>query len=341
MAAPEREVPRDRVDRLDRIVELQQVEPLVPRLDRGEDERRRADLEQRRNVHAVRVADDDVQAPPTGGVGVRLVPRVDDRPPQGGLEADLGLHVVRALGDLEARLLAALPEPHPARSGEDLAGDEVGGDASRKRVEGHGAVNEEVLVRSVRGALSVNVVLVEGDQDPVDGGGDRGPARHLVPRPVPQHRVPRGGHLGAGVLRVGVVNIEAGAVGEHGIEVGGILPRAAPAAEGDTFGRARGRVRQEVGVSQSPGPAIPPLIVERILSPVVPGRGGRADGLAVLGHEPAAEEYGVGAGVGAIRDSVLRLDAADSHASPDRGRATRRPAPRRSPRRTPRPRGRC
>ena len=52
---------------------LQQVEALVPGLDRGEDERGRPDLEEGRHLHAVGVAQDDVEAPPPVGVRVGLV----------------------------------------------------------------------------------------------------------------------------------------------------------------------------------------------------------------------------------------------------------------------------
>ena len=93
-------------------------------LDEPEDQRRGAQPQVRGDLEHRRVADDHVQPTPPVRVGVRLVARVDDRAAQRGLQADLRLHVVGALRQLEARLLAALAQPDPAGAGEHLAGDE-------------------------------------------------------------------------------------------------------------------------------------------------------------------------------------------------------------------------
>ena len=66
-------------------------------LDHREHDRGGADLEERRDLAQVRVADDHVQAPVLLRVGVRLVARVDDRALQRGLEPDLLLEEVGAL----------------------------------------------------------------------------------------------------------------------------------------------------------------------------------------------------------------------------------------------------
>jgi hypothetical protein len=63
------------------------LEPAV--LDHGEHEAGRAELEQVGDVEVVGVADDDVQPAVEVGCRVRLVPGVDDRPLQRGLQADL------------------------------------------------------------------------------------------------------------------------------------------------------------------------------------------------------------------------------------------------------------
>ena len=78
------------------------------------------------------------------------------------------------------------------------------------------ARHQIVLVRPVGRALAVHVVLVElqlrgaGHAGDVAGGGLHHPLTGLVP----DHRVQRVGALGRGVLRVGVVDVEPGAVGQ-------------------------------------------------------------------------------------------------------------------------------
>ena len=72
-------------------------------LDEVEHQRRGADLEIGRRLGEVGVADDDVQPAVLVGVGVRFVAGVDDAALERGLQADLDLDVVGALGQLEAR----------------------------------------------------------------------------------------------------------------------------------------------------------------------------------------------------------------------------------------------
>ena len=71
-------------------------------LDHREHQRGGADLEIGGDLGQVGVTDDDVQPAVLVGVGVRLVAGVDDRPLERGLQADLDLEEVGALGDLEA-----------------------------------------------------------------------------------------------------------------------------------------------------------------------------------------------------------------------------------------------
>src|SRR5262245_53105455 len=93
-----------------------------------------------------------------------LVARVDDRPLQGGLQADLGLEEVRPLRDLIAvpgslvprRLTAELPRP-----AEDLPAHEERREPRDQVRERHLPVHQIVLVRAVRVALAVAVVLVD------------------------------------------------------------------------------------------------------------------------------------------------------------------------------------
>ena len=90
--------------------------------------------------------------------------------------------------------------------------------------EGHGAVHEVVLVGAVGVALAVGVVLV--DDDGLALGQDRphrrhGAAQHLLPRLVEEHHLEGVGALGGRELGVGVVDVVAGPVGQHGVhEVG-------------------------------------------------------------------------------------------------------------------------
>ena len=107
-----------------------------PLLDHREHQRRRADLEVGRGLGQVRVAQDHVQPAVLLGVGVRLVAGVDDRPLQGGLQPDLHLEVVRALGQLEAVAMAVLAQTDPAGPRDDLTAHEEGRQVAHDVAEG-------------------------------------------------------------------------------------------------------------------------------------------------------------------------------------------------------------
>src|SRR6202012_3195371 len=82
-----------------------------------------------------------------------------------------------------------------------------------------GPPHQVVLVGAVRGALVVGVVLVELDRR---GAGDgRGPFGRFghdpLPRLVPDHHGQRVGAFGGGVLRVGVVDVQPGTVGQDDV----------------------------------------------------------------------------------------------------------------------------
>ena len=119
----QRRVVRHRADRGDR---RRDREVLVDEavLDHREHDRGRADLEERRDLAQVRVADDHVQPAVLLRIGVRLVARVDDRALQRGLEPDLLFEEVGALADLVVARVGAVLGADLARAGEDLAGDE-------------------------------------------------------------------------------------------------------------------------------------------------------------------------------------------------------------------------
>ena len=255
-------------------------------------------LSSARDVEVVGVADDDVQAPVAVGDGVRLVAGVDDRALEGRLEPDLGLEEVGALGDLVARSPAVDAEPDPAGAADDLARHEERDEAADDVGEGRAPGHEVVLVGAVGLALAVGVVLVEVDRRLA---GARGEQSHRLERDgvtgaVPGDGVARQGHLGRAVLGVGVVDVVAGAVGEHDVgerrvldvgelaRVGG-LPVELPAA----------------GVAQ------------RVLERVVPARLVGADPLGggIHADDLAREEHRVGHRVAGHRDAVLGLEPHD------------------------------
>jgi hypothetical protein len=189
-------------------------------LDQLEDERRRAELQQRRDLAQVRVADDHVQPAVLLGVGVRLVARVDDRALQGGFETDLGLEEVRALRHLVTVPRPLVPRGLPAQlagTAEDLTAHEERGEPCDQVAERHLPVDKVVLVGAVRVALPVAVVLVHGEPlrarhralDLLEG-----PLEHPLPRLVVDHEVARRHALGRGVLGVRVVDVVAGPVGQ-------------------------------------------------------------------------------------------------------------------------------
>ena len=90
--------------------------------DHAQDEVRRTDLQQRRRLGHVGVADDDVQPAEALGVGVRLVAGVDDRAAAGGRAAHALPDVLGALADAVDRAARGLQ--HLAGAADDLPGDE-------------------------------------------------------------------------------------------------------------------------------------------------------------------------------------------------------------------------
>ena len=146
------------------------TKPALPRASGSmpaEVDRRRADLEERRDLGEVGVAGDDVEPAVAHRVGVRLVPGVDDRPLQRRLEADLLLEKVRPLAELEGGGAVAgflTTDLARARVGRSRPRDEVCGEVSRDSPERHGAVDEVVLMAAVGVAFAVGVVLVNDDR---------------------------------------------------------------------------------------------------------------------------------------------------------------------------------
>ena len=197
------------LDRLHRVAQ-RQVAVDRPVLDHGQHERRGAVAQVDRVLRHVRVAHDDVQAAVFLPVGMGLVAGVDDRALDHGVERHLGLEEVGALRELVLARMAAVLGTHLARAAVHLAGREERQQVLDDLLEGGPAVHQVVLVGAVAVALAIAVVLVDQHL----GARGQHPIR-LAPRQLDDplaglledHQVPGVGHLGAGVLRVGVVHV--------------------------------------------------------------------------------------------------------------------------------------
>ena len=131
---------------------------------------------------------------------MRLVTGVDDRSVEGGLQADVALHVVGALAHLEAGSLGALTDADPPGPRDDGTGDEEGDERRGEVAEGQVPAHKVVLVGAVGRALAVDVVLVQDDltgRRAPDGlrQGDHRPARDQLAGAVPYDGVPGREHL--------------------------------------------------------------------------------------------------------------------------------------------------
>ena len=78
------------------------------------------------------------------------------------------------------------------------------------------------------------------------GGGDHGPAQHLLAGLVVHEALERGEALGRRVLGVGVIDVEAGAVGEDGVGQVGLDHRGQRALTGEAAGVVAGGLVLEV-----------------------------------------------------------------------------------------------
>ena len=262
-------------------------------LDHRQHQRGGAHLEQVGDVAVVGVAEDDVQPPVAVRDGVRLVAGVDERALERGLEADLDLEEVAALGDLVARGARVDADADPPRAADDLAHHEERGEVPHDARERGGARHQVVLVGSVGDALAVGVVLVEVDSRRHRGQPGHGLAHDELAGAVPGDGRPRGGDLGRAVLGVGVVDVEAGAVGEHDVGQRGVLD-----------------VGELARVGGTPAHVEPAGVAQRRLVGVVPAGPRRPDaaGGGVGRDDVARGDHRVRRRVAGHDDAVLGLD---------------------------------
>ena len=131
---------------------------------RREEQRSRAEFDERRHLTHVGVADDHVQSAKPLGVGVRFVTGVDDRALQGRLKSHDLFEEFGARTQLEEWI--ALQRglglgAHLAGAHNDLTRDEMRHHGAHDVVELDVTTHEIVLVGAVRVALAIGVVLVE------------------------------------------------------------------------------------------------------------------------------------------------------------------------------------
>ena len=189
-------------------------------LDHVQHDHRGADLEEGGDLAEVGVAVDHVQPAVPLRVGVRLVTGVDDGSLQGRLQPDLDLEEVGSLGHLEGDVLEPELVADAARPDIHRPGHEERGELADESPNGTDPRHEVVLVGAVGRALAVGVVLVDQDATAVGQrarGACGGVLEDPLPRLVPDHQVAGVGALRRRVLRMGVVDVEPGAVGQDGV----------------------------------------------------------------------------------------------------------------------------
>ena len=195
--------------------------------------------------------------------------------------------------------------PDLARAGEDGARDEVRHHAFDHPGERDGPVHHVVLVAAVGVALAVGVVLVDDRRGHVGDtrlGGDHGAPHDLLAGLVIDQAFERGQAFGGGVLGVGVVDVEAGAVGEDGVGQVGLDHRGQRPLAGEAAGVVARRLVLEV-------PPDPLLDVRRVGVDQHRGGGnrillrtGRVN--AVLGLDPADLDGGHTSTLGPFRGTA-------------------------------------
>lgn len=185
------------------------------------------------------VAEDDMEPAPEVGVGVRFVAGIDKGTALHGIDAlQLG-EKITALGDLEVVGKEAVFgfDGELAGAGEDLSGDQEGLDGIGEEVPGEGAGDQVIFVATVAVSVEVGVVFVEPDgvtAEPGEGfGAGHGEA---FAGAVVGDEVIGIGAFGGAVFGMGVVVVEAGAVGQGEVAFDFGVGQCALGVLGDVMG---------------------------------------------------------------------------------------------------------
>ena len=151
---------------------------------------------------------------------MRFVPSVDDGAFESGFKTHFRLHKVGALTDLKSRVTPVLTNTDPTRASDDLAGNKKRCQATHDGSERHITTHQIVLVRTVGSTLVICVVLVQVDgKSTRDGIGSlHRREHHVLSGLFPDNCVEWVGHFWCGVLRMGMVNIEAGTVSQDHVQ---------------------------------------------------------------------------------------------------------------------------
>ena len=154
------EVMADLADGADRIVQGEVAERHT-RLDHLQHQGGGSDLEHGRGLAHIGIADDHVQAPVLLGIGVRLVPGVDDRTRSGGGAGDTLPDVLGALRQAERGGFRGLQ--HLAGTADQLSGDQERQQHVGDPGELSGPHDQIILVTAIGVAGRVRVVLEQVD----------------------------------------------------------------------------------------------------------------------------------------------------------------------------------
>ena len=124
--------------------------------------------------------------------------------------------------DLEAGFPTIDPQAHPAGAGVYLAGHEVDGHQRNHPAEGDGSVHQVVLMGPPAGPLPIHVVFIEPHtmRGPLPTGASCRSGHEKVSGPVIGKGLEGIGGLRRGVLGMGMINVDATAIGGQHIHQG-------------------------------------------------------------------------------------------------------------------------
>src|SRR5690625_201307 len=144
-----------------------------------------------------------------------LIARINNWPARRCIESNNPFNMVGALGNLESGLLTCRPDADLPRAANYLPRHQKRHEPRRQVCKGNVSLYKIILVRSVRGSFSVGVIFIQNRRQALGSARKFGyrATRNNLPGSIPLRPVGWRCELGAGVLRVGVVNIQASPVG--------------------------------------------------------------------------------------------------------------------------------